>query len=105
MTAEIKEIIELINSKYKDYYIDDFLSGEDIKKLVDYTTNLREENEKLKSKIDELINKQQFIEEKFDYKSRNEKAISILKDTNVDMPGTLLIEIIDYTIHILNGGD
>lgn len=32
-----------------------------------------------------------------------DKANNILKDTNVDMPETLLIETIDYARHILNG--
>lgn len=48
MNDEIKEIIELINTKYEDYYIDDFLSGGDVKKLVDYITNLQQ-------RIDEAI--------------------------------------------------
>lgn len=45
MNKEIKEIIELINTKYENYYIEDFLSGEDVKKLVDYITNLQERND------------------------------------------------------------
>ena len=39
------------------------------------------ENEKLKSKIDEVINKQLNIEEKFNYKSRIDKAIELLKES------------------------
>lgn len=56
MTNEIKEIIELIKAKYKDYYIEDFLSGEDVKKLVDYTTNLQEKNKRLINILDEIKN-------------------------------------------------
>lgn len=47
MINSIKEIIELVNEKWKDYYIEDFLTGEDVKKLVNCITNLREENTNL----------------------------------------------------------
>ena len=43
---EIKEIIELINTKYKDYYTDDYITGDDVKKLVDYITNLQQRIDK-----------------------------------------------------------
>ena len=39
------------------------------------------------------------------YKEKINKAIEQLKDTNVEMPSTLLIEIIDGTINILKGED
>lgn len=41
-----------------------------------------------------------------EYLRRNrDKAIKELKDTSVDMPSTLLIEVIDYVIYILEGGE
>lgn len=44
-------------------------------------------------------------EEYKELKERIDKAIEILKDTSVEMPETLLIETIDYAIHILKGED
>lgn len=41
MNKEIKEIIDIINKNYEDY-IENYLSSEDVKKLVDYITNLQE---------------------------------------------------------------
>ena len=38
-------------------------------------------------------------------KEKTNKAIETLKDTSVDMPSTLLMETIDYAIHILEGSD
>lgn len=52
MNDVIKEIIELINTKYEDYYIDDFLSGEDVKKLADYITNLQQKVEQYENPED-----------------------------------------------------
>ena len=51
MNKEVKEIIELIKEKIADYYIEDFLSEEDIIKLVDYITSLEQENKYLSDKV------------------------------------------------------
>ena len=51
MTNEIKEILYNIKNKYEDYYVQDIVSGNDLKLLLDYITNLQEENERLKSTI------------------------------------------------------
>lgn len=55
MNKEIKEIIDLINEKYKDYYLDDFLSGEDIKNLVDHITNLENLYKEMLDNYENLI--------------------------------------------------
>jgi len=76
------------------------------KEAEDYITNLQEENERLKRLAEKDYTELNIAEMNATiYKSRCEKANNILKDTNVDMPGTLLIETIDYARHILNGGD
>ena len=113
MKDETKEILDIL--KNKECYINDdiTLNINETKLLLDYITNLQEENNNLKEdfkrhidRINELTERNGNLqEEKEDYKSRNEKANNILKDTSVDMPETLLIETIDYARHILNGGD
>lgn len=40
-----------------------------------------------------------------DAEEKIDKAIKELKDTSVDMPSTLIMEVIDYAIHILQGSD
>ena len=108
MNDEIKEIIKetkklVDNSDYKNcynYHI--FFKVEHIAKLLDYITNLQQENQDL-SRMCELYGKSLYNAELTDYKSRIEKAVEIFKDTNVDMPSTLLIETIDNGINVLNG--
>lgn len=51
MKGKINEIIAEINYKYKDYYLDDFLSGDDVKMLVDYLNNSQQEIKKLNNNI------------------------------------------------------
>ena len=51
MNDEIKEILNIINYKYKDYYVQDIVSGDDLKLLSDYITNLQEKNEDLKDRL------------------------------------------------------
>ncbi len=107
MEDEIKEILGNIKSKYEDYYVQDIVSGNDLKLLLDYITNLQKENEKLKEKLhckeyfsstmpentefviltkENYERQQKDIElELIDYKLRCEKAIEynigIIKDT------------------------
>ena len=47
MKDEIKEILNNIKNKYEDYYVQDIVSGNDLKQLLDYITNLQQEIEKL----------------------------------------------------------
>lgn len=93
MKDEIKQILE----QSLDYEFD--LTFKQRKELLDYITNLQEENERL------IKLKERYQLEKEVYKSRIDKANEVLKDTSVDMPETLLIETIDYARHILNGDD
>lgn len=51
MNKEIKEILDNIKNKYEDYYVQDIVSGNNLKQLLDYITNLQQENEQLKEKI------------------------------------------------------
>ena len=70
-----------------------------IDKLLDYITNLEQRYDNLKQEHIDTITRNE------DYRTRLDKTIETLKDTNVDMPSTLLIETIDYAIHQLTGGD
>lgn len=51
---------------------------------------------------DVILNELDMLEKQAkDYQTRFNKAIEILKDTNIEMPTTLLIETIDYALKIL----
>ena len=87
-----EHIKQLVNLKVEQY-----------KQLLDYKTNLQEENKEL---LDKVRDREKIIVENVQLKrDRIDKAIKKLKDTNVDMPSTLLIEVIDYAVHILQGSD
>jgi hypothetical protein len=85
MTEEIKEII--------DYLIDEectrrikCITIEESKKLLDYITNLQQENEKEKQFIKDcgFQNQQQLVLAYLDYKSRCEKAKEELSYMSTD---------------------
>ncbi len=89
MKNEIKEILEALKPQdeeftkagIKEYPL--YLSRKQQDLLLDYITNLQEENEELKNTIDFIDSKykntikynEKLIEYNQDYKSRNEKAI------------------------------
>ena len=84
MNKEIKEILD----KWKCYigltkkfttneY--EMLRVEDIDKILDYITNLQEENERLHNLIVQHIDKEDNL---IDYKQRNEKAIEYIEKGN-----------------------
>ena len=106
MKDEIKKILEILK---EDLYIPQednreykLLDKGDDKLLLDYITNLQEENERLKRLVGKDYTELNIVEMKATiYKSRIDKAIEILKDTNLEMPSTLLIETIDYALKIL----
>ena len=80
MKDEIKEILDNIKNKYEDYYVQDIVSGNDLKQLLDYITNLQQENKILKENAihnDKVVDKAKWNE--MLYKSRNEKAIEYIK--------------------------
>ena len=83
MTNEIKEILVFLSSE--NYYIQDIdckfkrLYLDEVNKLLDYITNLQEENERLKENAehnDKVVDKARWNE--MIYKSRNEKAIEYI---------------------------
>lgn len=84
-----------------------FGNGYDMLKTInDLSNKLKEKDkeiERLVNKIDEVVNKHQFIEEKFNYKSRCEKAIEYIENSNHDIIG----RVCSFTklINILTGDD
>ncbi len=107
MNDEIKEIIEssrkIIKSNRENGFDRIIMLGDDIDKLLDYITNLQQENERLKEENkhifanvndDELLrsNAMNWAEAQ-DYKSRIEKAIPMLKELNIKLKGILNIGI------------
>ena len=82
MNKEIKEILDflegIVNEKYAMPSEQELLNEKEIKILLDYITNLQEENEKLYIQLEDKANEQiktMYLE----YKSRNEKAIEKIK--------------------------
>ena len=82
MNKEIKEILDflegIVNEKYAMPSEQELLNEKEIKILLDYITNLQEENEKLYIQLEDKANEQiktMYLE----YKSRNEKAIEFCK--------------------------
>lgn len=117
MKDEIKEIldkwkcyIELTKKFTTNEY--EMLRVEDINKILDYITNLQEENEysdycnkKLREKITNLEYKITTLE---DYKTRNEKAIKYIKSTQLygmRSGKTLYSKVMKEVINILQGSD
>ena len=82
---EIKEILDKCKRQIKND-LDYRVSPYQLKQLLDYITNLQQENEELKkNKLtpDELANllNQELIKQRDYYKSRIEKAVEIYDDT------------------------
>ena len=126
MTEEIKEILQEVNK-----IIDNTSYNEDItyfevshiSKLLDYITNLQQENEKLKEQLQNkgIIKTCENCEwfgtcphsyREYDYKSRCEKAIEYINHENFKR--TILVgvgtkkytrNILDNVLNILNGSD
>ena len=124
MKGEIKEILDWL--KDEDIYIEEIgyqykrISLRESKLLLDYITNLQEENERLKEDIrkDEVYFKTFELAEECDqkqdiidtYKSRNEKAIEILNEglKELDKRGRNEVYIEEYlenALDILKGSD
>lgn len=115
------EIIKTVNELVK--ILDQCLLGDEItlsinrmKQLLDYITNLQEENERLKVELenkltpDELVSmlNQELVRQNKNYKSRNEKAIEKLESIrafSLRSGKTLFSTLINETIDILNGND
>lgn len=115
MNDEIKEILERIKTYPEKLYC---LSEKEKRILLDYITNLQQENERLKERVaylersnnrreDTIIGLRFEVAEQEDYKSRCEKAIPILN--NIYMLDNVTItnnacEEIDKAINTLQNG-
>lgn len=81
MNDEIREILDkiqnVVNHKEASYNALIETKAEDYKQLLDYITNLQEENENTKEKAKNYLD---IYEEMFDYKSRVEKAVDYIKN-------------------------
>ena len=86
------------------------------KLLLDYITNLQEENKELKERCDYLQRscdrkeeqrddaRMEYMEQE-DYKSRCEKAIEYIKQQDMKYYGAVVETKIGIILHVLNGGD
>jgi len=98
MNNEIKEILENIKNKYEDYYVQDVVSGSDLKQLLDYITNLEtieqqysailSENTELEIKITNLEQERdkykRYIDETFlySYEELQDKVLKLQQEYN-----------------------
>ena len=101
MKDEIKEILDKCTP---------FLFGDEVDKLLDYITNLQEENERLKDEKPEYILRWKLEEQLEDYKSRNEKAIEdidlvieLIKQQPTEDDSWILNKLNGFK-YLLNGG-
>jgi len=94
MEYEIKEILDNINNKWEDYkektkqleYVQDIVSGNDFKQLLDYITNLQEEKDYYFKKNNELSTLNTSLRNDRDIlKTRNEKAIEYIKEKSEEV--------------------
>lgn len=88
MNDEIKEILDSLDKIAKaEYYPEDLLTYKECQLLLDYITNLQEENERLKKENKKLSNdlaeailfNQKRCEQNKELKQRCEKAIEYIK--------------------------
>lgn len=120
MNNEIKEILDRLKYIVFNEIIDygEELSLNECKLLLDYITNLQQENERLKERVaylersnnrreDTIIGLRFEVAEQEDYKSRCEKAIELLESVymldNVTITNNAC-EKIDNAINILQNG-
>lgn len=118
MKDEIKEILAYCNEYIKNtdmHYSEPMLNWKDLKMLLDYITNLQQENERLKEtnvycnrtdcvgRIKDSRKYDSVYQEKEDYKSRCEKAIEITQNLlNTENSGYYKI-IFQKQLDTLNG--
>jgi len=111
MTKEIKEILNYMKQYVENKYEHDsepMLNYKDLQIVLDYITNLEQENERLK---DELYSTNQVVNELLDSQSRNEKAIEdidlvieIIKQQPTEDDSWILNRLNGFK-YLLNGGD
>ena len=97
---KINEILNNINSKYEDYYVQDIVSGDDLKLLLDYIIKIREYYNANVAKYEDLIEKySNILEENNKLQSKIYTAIKKLEYYN---SGEALYYVpIQYIINIL----
>ena len=86
---------------------------EEHEKLIKENGYLREQRNELEKELQDANESISWWQNKYNaldksndiWLERINKAIEELEDTSVDMPSTLLIEVIDYVKHILNGDE
>ena len=120
MKDEIKEILDYLkNDNYftesSEYEVSPYdlyksLNSVQTDKLLDYITNLQEENKKLKHKLEQMYNDtkdtyNEICAEQIDYKSRNEKAIEYINSTGYGTDFSMSAEEVDNLLNILQGDD
>ena len=64
MNNEIKEILDNIKDKYEDYYVQDIVSGNDLKQLLDYIINLQKQIEEYQKALDETTSEKIDLQQK-----------------------------------------
>lgn len=101
MNDELKEILHYL--KIENGHCSSELSYEETRLLLDYITNLQQENQDL-SRVCELYGKSLYNAELTDYKSRIEKAVEYIKEDMYSEPNELY-GLIDgeHLLNILNG--
>ena len=96
------DVEPLNNPECKSIWL--YYDGKDIKSVLDYITNLQQENETLKAKLE--IGKTCGFCPYYDYKSRCKKAVEYIKMYKCDYsPYELTDSAIRNVLKILNGGD
>ena len=93
MTKEIKEILVSLNSQCKTAgAINSYFRVEHIQKLLDYITNLQQENERLKENRDwwkdRFFGQQEYDDSHritaIEYRKRIDKAVLFINENNLD---------------------
>lgn len=117
MNEEIKKILELFSSTDKNIMFGDIveLNSKESHLLLNYITNLQQENERLKeenkrifSKVNDdelLISNAMNYAEAQDYKSRCEKAIELINAWLDGLNNDDIIILLNDLGNILKGGD
>ena len=111
MNNEINEILDIEKYRNKNGYVENInLLPSEIHKLLDYITNLQEENKKLETTLNAWAEAAKDEEKrKYEFMGRNKKAIEYIFNTLCDSKAMVRKDIsgkeIDNLIHILEGSD
>ena len=103
MSDELKEILESLDKIAKaEYYPEDLLTYKECQLLLNYITNLQEENEELKKEKKKISQQHIYTLDKLiETQTKNENAIEYLNEPNRDE----FDYSITYLLEILQGGD